>query len=839
MELICNNLNQLPHTCLQILKLAACIGNQFDLQLLSQVCQGILGSNDSYPTMFDHEAIMIELNYALQEGIIVIEQSQSQQDLITSYHFLHDHIYQTIYSLVEEGELIHIHAVIGQFLLQQTSPEEIAENIFAIAHHLNIARTLLTDPSEINRLVKINLAASKKAKAANAYDVAAKYLDIALSLMPPSAWHNNYALMLAVYLEAAEVQHLQGNFLDAEQLGNIVLAEAETLLDRVQVYKTKIHAHIAQNNMQLAVDLGLYVLKLLNIDLPNNLTNSQEYTLCLDIKSENIESLRNLPNMTNPSHIQAMEILTTIIPPVYIVRPELFSVVVAKMIELCLQDGNCPLSAYAYALYGLLLCGSGNINAGYQLGKLALELQEQFDAKEIKSKVTFLFNNMIRHWREPAVSTLEHFLQGIQSGIEVGDLEYACFHAKYYCTYLFFVGELLPVAEEKSRQHIEIIAQFKQDFQLNYARIWHQLNQNLQGYATDKLLLIGDSFDESAIVLTWQETNNATSLFAFYLAKLILCYIFQDYQQALFYGRQGKEYINAAVGTMCCSEYYFYYGLALLATSPPRSKLQPFRLLDEIVDCQQKIKHWASHAPDHYQHKYELLTAEIAKVCGQNEQAATHYDRAIAEATKVGYLHQSDLGVELAGEFYLSQGRIKIASYYLTDAYEKYLSWGALAKIEELESNHLTLLTCIPKQELIAHRHQRIKPHTSSNYESCSNLANLDLFSVVKASQAISSEIILDNLLSKIMAIVMENAGAQKGILLLQQNSTWVVAASASINSAIQVDLPYLPTAEYQDLPHSIIIILLPNKKVPHWGSIQGPLEWKPKILTTTLWEQN
>ncbi|MEY2857990.1 MAG: hypothetical protein RLZZ74_2302, partial [Cyanobacteriota bacterium] len=805
LELLCSNLNQLPSACLQILKLAACIGNRFDLKLLTNICQRVAPSgeiNTQINTLpFNQEIIAQKLNYALQEGIIIFEHPQST----ASYQFLHDRVYQTIYSLLTEAELSRLHFVIGQFLLQQTPPVELEEKIFVIVHHLNLAQALLKDQLAKNRLAKLNLAASKKAKAANAYEVAVNYLDIALNLLPTSTWQNNYPLMLAVYQEAAEVEYLQGNFIDAEQLGNILLTQAETILDQVQIYKIKIHAHIAQNHMELAVDLGLYVLKLLNIDLPNDLTDNPEYTLRLDITQQNIKSLKNLPIMNNCSEIRAMEILTIIVPPVYIVQPQLFPVVVAKMVHLCLHHGNCALSAYAYALYGLLLCASGNINTGYQLGELAEELQAKFDAQDIKSKVSFLFNNMIRHWRKPAIATLEHFLQGIQNGIEVGDLEYACFHAKYYCTYLFLVGEPLATVEAKSLPQIEMIAHFKQDFQLNYARIWHQLNLNLQGQAPDKLLLIGKGFDESEMLIMWQAANNATSLFAFYLAKLILCYFFQDYPQAVVYGRQGKQYLSAAVGTMCFSEYYFYYGLAMLALCHAQSEVQSINLLDEIIDCQQKIQYWANHAPDHYQHKYELISAEIARVHGDAEQAATHYDQAIAEATKVGYLHLSALAEELAGEFYLSRGRTKIASYYLTDAYQSYLSWGALAKAQELEFKHLIFLNCIPKQELISERNHQVAENTAYSHESCSNLANLDLFSIMKASQAISSEIVLDNLLSKMMAIVMENAGAQKSILLLNQNPSWVIAAEAAIDLDTRVDLPYVSITEYQDLPNSII----------------------------------
>lgn len=831
LELVCSNLNQLPDTCLQILKLAACIGNRFDLTLLINVWQKTVKSADINtvpqdqamqrdlgqglqaleinsrvsPSGFHHErlhqeAIAQELNYALQKGIIIFEQEQST----ASYQFLHDRVYQTVYSLLQETELSRLHLLIGQFLLQQTPSVEIEEKIFVIVHHLNLAQTLLRDQSAKNRLAKLNLAAGKKAKASNAYDIAVNYLDIALNLLPKSAWQNNYPLMLAVYQEAVEVQYLDGNFNYAEQLGNTLLTQAQTVLDRVQVYKVKIHAHIAQNQMQSAVDLGLYVLKLLDIYLPNDFTDNPEYTLRLDINQQNIKSLKNLPIMQNCSNLRAMEILIIIIPPIYIVQPPLFSAVVAKMLHLCLQYGNSSLSAYAYALYGMLLCASGNIETGYQLGQLALELKEQFDAQEIESKLSFLFNNMIRHWREPAINTLEHFLQGIQAGIEVGDVEHACFHATRYCAHLFHVGEPLSTAENKSSTQINLINSFKQDFQLNYAQMWHQLNLNLQGLAKDKFLLIGNSFDETQILDLWVETNNAMSLFTFYLIKLILCYLFKDYQQAIAHAHKGKQYLQGSTGLMEFAVYHFYYSLAMLAICSDNSE-QKSAYFPEILSCQEQIKQWSNYAPDNYLHKYELIAAEIAKVLGENEQAAEYYDRAITEAIKVGYLHEAALAQELAAEFYLSIRRLKIASYYLTDAYQGYLRWGAVGKVRELKSKYLTLLNCIPKSEFIAKGNHQVEDITADSNESCSNLASLDLFSIMKASQAISSEIVLDNLLSKLMAIVMENAGAQKSILLLEQNNDWVIVASASTDLEIIVDLLSVSITEYEDLPSSII----------------------------------
>ena len=616
-------------------------------------------------------------------------------------------------------------------------------------------------------------------------------------------WKEYYLLRSNIYLEASEIQYLLTNFTRAEQLADIVLSKA-TISLKVRAYQIKIHTHIAQNKMQLAIEEGLDILELLEVSLAHNSTyrDALQARLKRDCQSLN---LAKLPQMTDSVGLAAMEILATIIPPIQIVKPQLFPRAVLKMVHLSEQYGNCPLSAYAYALYGLWLCATGNVLAGYQLGKLATTFPEQFELKAIKSKVEFIFNSMVRHWVEPAISTLESFSIGIEAGIEVGDIEHACFHAQYYCTYLFLVGEPLATAEEKSLRPISSIQNFKQYFQLNYARIWLQLNQNLQGRAKDELLLIGESFDESKMLPFWYETNNATSLFALYLAKLILCYFLKGNLQAIINGSQAQQYLNTATGSMCYGVYHFYYPLALLAVYSTRSNVKSSDL-SKIKLYQQQLKQWAVHAPKNYQHRYDLVTAEIARVSGDNEQAAEHYDRAIAAAEQAGYLQEAALAAELTGEFYLSLNRIKIAKLYLNEAYDKYQLWGASAKIANLKRRHPQLLIQNYPDELIHPGSDRslINSHRPKS-DRAASLANLDLFSVIKASQAISSEIILDNLISKMMDIVMENAGARKSILFLQQGSSLVIAASATVTSENQVVLPYVPIAEYSDIPTSII----------------------------------
>ena len=807
LELVCRNINKLPDTCQQILKLAACIGNQFDLVVLTQLCHATQESpHISLVASLETEDIIRELAPALQGGIIILADQQSDLE----YKFLHNRVYKTVYSLLREAEKIEAHFRIGQFILQQTPPTEIEENIFNLVHHLNIAKKSLINSSFNYCLAELNLIAGKKAKASSAYQVAANHLDIALELLPPSSWKDNYNLTLDIYLEAMEAEYLQTNFTRAEEIGNILLTLVKTVSEEVQVYKIKIHAYIAQNQMQSAINTGLYALDLLEISMPYNLNHNQDFQTNSDWnRNYSVELLRMLPDMTDSDSLLAMEILILLIPPIYIIKPQVFPHLIDRMIKLGVQSGNSAFSGHVYASYGLLLCAEGNIETGYQFGKLALEIQEKYDSKETKSRSDFVFNNMIRHWKEPIISTIEPFLEGIQNGLEFGDIEHACWHATRYCAHLFHVGESLPAADEKTLKQINFINYFKQDFQLNYARMWHQLNLNLQGLAVNKFLLVGNSFDESEMLPLWQSTNNAMSLFGFYLIKLILCYLFKDYQQAILNAHQGKQYLQAAVGLIGFSAYHFYYSLAMLAECSQNSDHKS-RYLSDILSCQQQIQRWADYAPDNYLHKYELITAEIAKVSGEYEQAAQHYDCSITLATEAGYLHEVALAEELTGEFYLAKGRTKIAGFYLTDACNNYRKWGALAKTKDLDSRYSILLNRNPTLEKSTTDSNQTAKITAEDYESGSNLASLDLFSVIKASQTISSEIILDGLLSKMMEIVMENAGAQNSILLLVQNSALVVVASATITTEKnttekKITLPNLPIAEYDELPISLV----------------------------------
>ncbi|MDY7014300.1 MAG: GAF domain-containing protein, partial [Cyanobacteriota bacterium] len=149
-------------------------------------------------------------------------------------------------------------------------------------------------------------------------------------------------------------------------------------------------------------------------------------------------------------------------------------------------------------------------------------------------------------------------------------------------------------------------------------------------------------------------------------------------------------------------------------------------------------------------------------------------------------IQEEALANELAAQFYLDWGKEKIARVYLTDAYYAYARWGAKAKVEDLEQRYPQFLTPILNSQ------QRLPTGETQSRIADSTLArtstgisdSLDLETVIKASHALSEEMNLDNLLSTLLQVAMENAGATQGALILKsptepENETeeWMIAA--------------------------------------------------------------
>ncbi|WP_425335102.1 AAA family ATPase [Nostoc punctiforme] len=790
-ELLLIQLNKLPGNTQQILQLAACIGAEFNLDTLSIVC-------DKPP-----ETVFQDLLAAIQVGLIQPLSELDENLLIQEYKFLHDRVQQAAYVLIDESHKQVVHLQIGRNLLKEALADRLSNRLFEIVDHLNHGIELITNQAERDEIARLNLMAGQKAKAAIAYGTAQNYLAMGRAWLADSSWQTNYDLALELYTETTEAAYLCGEFENVEHWAEAILQDAKTVLDSVKVYEVKIQTAIAQGQLLDAIHTALQVLQQLGIRFPET-PNQSDITFDLNAVTSHfnqkpIQDLFYLPEMVDPQKLAAMRILSKITLVAYHLTSDLAPLLVLKQVNLSIQYGNTFVSHFAYANLGLIFCGIlGRIEAGYEFGQLALRLLSNLDIRSLKARTLFIVTNFIIHWQEHIRETSKPFLEAYQCGLETGDLEFAAYSAFTYCLQSFFVGKELLEVEREMATYSEAIRQINQRTSLTWIQIFRQSVLNLMGRSINPLRLVGESYNEEK-----RSANHETDgviLFLVHLNKLILCYLFSEYTQASENAIVAEHYVIRVAATPHVPLCYFYSTLARLAVYSESDTQVQQEILKEVAVNQEKMRLWAHHAPMNYLHKYHLVQAEKARVLGQLLEAEKLYEQAIQGARENEYIQEEALAYELAAKHYLARGLEKFAQIYMKEAHYCYERWGATAKVRNLEANYPQFF---PQSTSVG----SMPIHTAAGTTSNTSHIALDLATVMKASQAISSQIELEQLLHTLMQILIENAGAQTGCLLLENAGEWTIEATCELIEGVQVCATQVlqSTPIANRLPESII----------------------------------
>ncbi|MDZ8078671.1 MAG: AAA family ATPase [Nostoc sp. DcaGUA01] len=830
-------IEKLPIVTQEVLKLAACIGNEFDLNTLAiaheksildtasdlwiAIHEGIVLPQTEHYKFFHHGNSSTEIFQTLNPT-----ESFSSSFPIPKYKFIHDRVQQAAYSLISESDRKQIHLKIGLLLFDNIPVDQREEKIFQLVNQFNTALELIAHQTKRDEIAQMNFMAGRKALASTAYAAAIKYLNAGIELLSSDRWKTQYELTLALYETAAEAAYLAGEFEQMEQLIDVVLAQAKTLLEKVKVSKVKIQAYGTQGKALEAINIALPFLKLLGVEFPENPSQS-DFQMAMaeitsDLSGKCIEDLINLPEMTAAEPLAVMRIITSTISAAYQSVPGLFPLFVFKQIKLSLQYGNASLSSYAYMNYGVILCCvMEDIESGHKFGKLALLMLDKLNAKEVKAKIINSFNAVIRHWKEHPREILTSLLEGYATGLETGDLEYAAYALYNYSCSSYFIGKELTLLKQEMATYHYAIGQIKQERTFNWNAIYRQSALNLLGSEENPCRLTGEVYDEEKMLQFHLNTKDGGSLFALYLSKLYLCYLFQDFSQAVKNATLAEKYLATVTGQIQVPLFYFYDSLARLIIYPDTPDSEQKHILDRVQANQEKMQKWAHHAPMNYLHKFYLVEAERYRVTGQYLEAIESYDRAISLAKKNEYLNEEALANELTARFYLEWGKEKFAQTYLSDAYYCYVRWGATVKVNDLAKRYPQLLMPILQQEKLSlelsekitvPNSQFISNQSSHQTLISSNTSisdSLDLAAVIAASQALSGEIEMEQLLSTLMQVVIKNAGASKSALILSENDNLelsVTAISSSSNFAfISTQFPSTSLESSNDVPITLM----------------------------------
>ncbi len=796
LDLLIDKINRLPAKTVELLQIAACLGNRFKLADLAAVTGESSIETGSNLWFAVEQELMIPQGQHLELKPLSKQSSNalptpalyhvSQEYAV--YQFAHDEIQRGAYALIPEGRLKQLHLKTGRLLWQNTRSEELEKRLFDIVNQLNLAATLIEDPEEQRELARLNLKAGQKANKAAAFERALSYFQQGRKLLAASSWDQEYALHFELTLALGEAEYVNGHFERARTELDNLLRQAASDIDRVKVYGIRILLFASQGDYPEAINQGLEALSICGIEIHNEPEQLQEQIAGLigEINSQldetTIEALFEQKELDDWRLHSAMQLATTTWSFSFLSgNLELTSALTLQMMRINLLFGHSEFSPYAYELFGMFrILTSGDGEAGYPYGKLGLRLMDRYVNLPDAGKTLFIYAYTIGFWKEPINKMLEYFLQAYAASVRVGDVTYAGYSSNLFLLYSILKGRpLQEILDESSRRRAYVrkgndrFITASQQLRVNHIRC-------LQGLTDDPLDISDSHYRWNEEIQVATDNNVTPLLFDHYHIKGELAFYFGKYDEALEHAALALPF-KASATQLVAINFSLVHALTLASKLHGQSGEAAKKSRESLAAYSAEFKHLAKLGPDNYQHMQQLLQAQLAAVEGEPMDIVSEaFDQAITSAAKQGYLQHEAVANELAGIYYLRKKRPLFATHYLTSAWTAWKRWGAMAKCRDIESRH----------EELFHSERHSSSYTlatmhvghDSTGDSVSRKDRLlDLESLMKATRAISSELTLHSLLGKLLSIIMENMGARRVLLLLHQEGQWFIEGQVEI----------------------------------------------------------
>lgn len=790
-DLMLGKLRKFSDTTQTVLRLAACIGNSFDLNTLSIIYEG------------SESGTFRELLPAIQQGLIqpISELEITSEDLVKSslvvrdYKFRHDRIQQAAYALIEPDLLKSVHLQIGRLLLANFSEEEREEKIFTIVDHLNKGIELIEDRSEKIQLLELNISAGKKAKESIAYTASRTYLTLASDEFPGDIWEESYERALDLYKELAEIEYLNGDFDQSQSVIAISLERSRSVLDRTEFYLLQMIEYTLLGKCFEAIEASRTALESLGINLP-----SQDLSLVLQSELEEyqknlgerkISSLYDSPEMVIPEKKAAVKILTKLHPATFVSNPLLGNIIAVKLVDINLKYGHFEKSPTGYSFFSMMAAHVlKEYQLAYQYGSLGVKLAEKYSDWYTKTFTNLLHSGMAVHWLKPIAESEQYNTVGINAGLQGGDLQIVGYHQIYRLYNWIYQGKDLNFLLKEVSRCLLFARENRNEWSIDCGVAGKAIIEHLMGITPDQFSFDGEDFNEITSIEEWKgKTVSAVCFYYIFKSQALYLYDRPMSLRDLEYTETLLDYIPAMSSI---ASHNFYYSLTLIAYYPNASPQKQKEYWHQIETNQKQMKDWADNCEANFLHKYLLVAAEMARISGKWQEAMALYDSAIASAKEHEFIQNEALSNELAAKFWLALGKEEFAKLYMRKARQCYQIWGAKRKVEDLEEKYPQWFTS-PSSD--ADNVTKTAITTTSGHSAKS----LDIETVIKASETLSQEIVLKNLLANLMKIAIANAGAQKGFLILKKDENWFIEAEGNVNEeeakllqSIPIDSPNL-----------------------------------------------
>jgi predicted ATPase/signal transduction histidine kinase/tRNA A-37 threonylcarbamoyl transferase component Bud32 len=822
-EFVIANLRKLTTETQRVLQLAACIGNSFDLKTLSIINERSMAatSEELHNALVKNMIIPLDEDYKFVNADEPTEPSERSESGVENvnpvYKFQHDRVQQAAYALIDEGQKQAVHLSVGRLIQKHSDAHGNDDQLINIVGHLNIGRKLITDPSERRELAILNLRAGQKARQSSAYQSALEYIETGQHLLPGNPWQDDYELAKAMDLEHQQCAYLTGNLNDADLKIDEMLLRVRTTLEKAEILSLRTRQYATIGKMEASIHAAVMGLNLLGMkisDHPGRLDVQREiWQIRGNLGKRSIPDLINAKELAEPEKMVAIRLLMEIFPAAFLSGSgNLLPLLILKSVNISLRYGNTPESAFAYAAYGMLLCGSLNNPAlGLEYGKLAVAMNDHFKDIQLKSRVIYVYGMFIHHWSNHWATMTPWFRKGIEAGYQSGDLLYLAYSAQD-CI-IWDPGMDLPTASAEQQKYLTIVKDCDYQDSFDSGTLFRQMQLNFQGLTNERLSLNDDLFDEETCVEGMRQRKFMTGIANFQIYKAEICFLYGEYERALEHVREQDKLVNSSMSLPQLVRFRIISFLTITALYPDMNNAERSGILKRLKRDLRQMSRWASNCPENFAHLRDCMRGELARLSGHMETAISAYHSAIAGARKNGFIRDEAVANELLARYYIKQGHQQAAEGYLRAAHYLFYRWGAQRKVKQMEEQYPQLFRTVAEQ---IEGSTTTKSHSGTTPSNVVDLATLDLDSVMRASRAISGEIVLSQLLRKVMQILLENAGGQKGYFVLKRDEQLLIEAQSQADGdehETEIELPCLVDEKNPVLPVSIINYVLRTRK--------------------------
>ena len=769
-DLMVARLQRLPDGTRDLLKLLACMGSLAQVRTLQIAYDGP--------------------REKLESALLDAKRADLIMRVDGSYKFLHDRIQEAAYSLIEEGRRAATHVRIGRILLARLTNDEIADQLFDIANQLNhgvaiasgggqqqtsdLARggDLFTEADERRRIASLNLRAGRRAKSSTAYVSACRYLKAGIALLGSVGWDEAYELAFALHLERAECEFLSGSTEVPEQLIAELLERAASDADRAAVYRLKIVLHVMRSEYQRAVESALLCVRLFGIEMSPHPSDEQVKTAYEEVwhnlAGRSIESLIDLPLMSNVDMLAAVAILSDLSAPAHVTDVNLMRLNTCYLVNLSLKFGTTSATTFGFAWFGVLL---GPVfhryGEGYRFGELAVRLAQKHGFLVHKAK-SLLAKSLLAFWSQNIATAVDLTATAFQAALDTGDYTFACYSHNYRIETLLVRGDHLDEVWHETEAALAFALKLNFRDAADIIVSQQRFIQNMRGRTAHFSTFSDGQFDEAIFEAQLTGERMATMVCWYWVLKLQARFMSGDYEAAITAADSAKRLLWSSDAQIHVAEYCFFDALAIAAVYGAAGAAQPGPSLEALRAHLKQLREWADNCAAVFRGRHALVAAEVARLEHRELDAEHLYEDAIRLSREHGFIQDEGLGNELAGRFYSRRGFETIAQTFFRNARYCYLRWGALGKVRQLDELHPLLGEAGPSR-------------TGSGTIGTS-LEQLDLATVIKLSQALSCEIVFEKLIQQLMAIAIEHAGADRGLLILCKGEDVRIEAEAKVH---------------------------------------------------------